>query len=197
MRRGRNALYKDVRMTVNEPPLGSIGIVFLWAIVTLSGCDHVWLDRPASMLDNAQFLETWKAYLHCRASSKPEEIRADLHQLARVAQSVIQQRQLFLSLPSAIRSLVSTPPSRLSVDPQAMTTACALHGSHVAQAAGQPEVSIELLTAAVTAHQASASPMFPSRPGERLSPVGEEGSAHCTAIATTGDQCPPSEKKRE
>lgn len=55
-----------------------------------------------------------------------------------------------------MRSLIATLPSRVAVDPQAMAAACALHGGHVAQTAGQPDLSVELLTDVVTAQEGSA-----------------------------------------
>ncbi|HET9962908.1 MAG TPA: hypothetical protein VFQ34_11275 [Nitrospiraceae bacterium] len=164
------------------------------AALGLTGCEYAWLhDRPSSLLDNAHFLETWKTYLHCRASSRPEEIRADLFQLTRVAHSLFQERQAAASLPRAIRSLVSTPPSRLSVDPQAMTTACALHGSQVAQAAGRPEMSIELLTAAVTAQQGTASAFYAAETDARIDCPARSapcGPARCPGRTGAAGGCP-------
>ncbi len=162
------------------------------AILSLTGCDHTWrFDRSPSVLGNAQFVAAWKTYLHCRASLKPEEIRADLHQLTRVAYSVTQQRQATPSLPTAIRSFVSNLPLRLSVDPHAMSVACALHGSEVAQAAGRPEVSIELLTAVVATQQGRAIVSSPVGADGRSLPV--EDLFDCSDVATTDRKCLSSE----
>jgi hypothetical protein len=43
-----------------------------------------------------------------------------------------------------MRSLVAMLPSRVAVDPHAMTVACALHGDHIAQSAGRPELAVDL-----------------------------------------------------
>jgi len=49
-----------------------------------------------------------------------------------------------------------------------MAAACALHGGHVAQTAGQPELSVELLTEVVTAHEGSAYGYYAVQAGHRL-----------------------------
>ncbi|MGA6826149.1 hypothetical protein ACO9S2_00925 [Nitrospira sp. NS4] len=102
-------------------------------------------------------MAAWKTYLHCRSSREPDEIHSDLHRLKRVAHAVITQDQAFVLLPAAVRSLIAALPSRLAVDPEAMVVACALHGNHVAQAAGQPELSMELFTTVVAAQKGAAS----------------------------------------
>lgn len=137
---------------------GAVWLVLLISIVGLSGCHITWpFDRPAAFLDSAQFMDTWKTYLHCRSSVEPEEIRADLRQLNRVAQAVsMPNHPSILVLPAAVRTLIATLPSRLAVDPDAMSVACALHGGAVAQAAGQPGLSVVLLTAVAAAKQGGA-----------------------------------------
>lgn len=140
------------------PRAGTLGLALL-GIIALSGCHTSWpFDGPAAHVDSALFMTTWRTYLHCRSSMAPEEIRADLQQLNRVAYAVSAKNHssVFL-LPAPIRTLISTLPSRLAVDPQAMSTACALHGSHVAQTAGRPELSVEWLTEVVAAHEGWAS----------------------------------------
>lgn len=135
--------------------VGTVSLLFVMSVVGLSGCHISWpFDRPASLLDSAQFMETWKTYRHCRSSLEPEEIRSDLQQLTRVAQAVsMPNHASVLLLPAAVRTLIARLPSRLAVDPHAMVVACALHGGEVAQAAGQPGLSVALLTAVVAAQQ--------------------------------------------
>ena len=129
-----------------------LGLVFL-SVAGLGGC-HV----STSFLDNHQFMEAWSTYLHCRASAEPDEIAVDLQRLSAVssrhAQS-LHNHSSILVLPVAMRSLVATRPSRVAVDPHAMSVACALHGSEVAKAAGLPRLSVVPLTA-VTAAQLGA-----------------------------------------
>jgi hypothetical protein len=122
-------------------PARMLGLLLL-SVAGLGGC-----HTSASFLDNSQFMEAWKTYLHCRASGEPDEIGADLQRLrtvsSRHAQS-LQNHSSLVVLPVAMRSLVAMLPSRVAVDPHAMTVACALHGDHVAQSAGRPELAVEL-----------------------------------------------------
>ncbi|ULA70090.1 MAG: hypothetical protein LZF62_480290 [Nitrospira sp.] len=149
---------------------GAVRLVLLLSMVGLSGCHITWpFDRPASFLDSAQFMDTWKTYLHCRSSVEPEEIRADLQQLNRVAQAVsMPNHPSVLLLPAAVRTLIATLPSRLAVDPHAMSAACALHGGDVAQAAGLPGLSVALLTAVVAAQQSAANAYYAVEVHQRL-----------------------------
>jgi len=149
---------------------GAVRLVLLLSLVGLSGCHITWpFDRPAFFLDSAQFIDTWKTYLHCRSSVEPEEIRADLQQLNRVAQAVsMPNHPSVLALPAAVRTLIATLPSRLAVDPHAMSAACALHGGDVAQAAGQPGLSVALLTAVAAAKQGAANDYYVVEVHQRL-----------------------------
>ena len=149
---------------------GGVRLVLLTSLVGLSGCHIMWsFDRPASFLDNAQFQDTWKTYLHCRSSVEPEEIRADLQPLNRVAHAVsMPNHPSVFVLPAAVRTLIATLPSRLAVDPHAMSVACALHGGDVAQAAGQPGLSVALLTAVVAAQQGAVNAYYAVETHQRL-----------------------------
>lgn len=149
---------------------GAARLVLLISLVGLTGCHTTWpFDRPASFLDSAQFIDTWKTYLHCRSSVEPEEIRADLQQLNRVAHAVsMPNHPSVLVLPAAVRTLIATLPSRLAVDPHAMSVACALHGGDVAQAAGQPGLSVALLTAVVVAQQGAVNAYYAVEAHQRL-----------------------------
>lgn len=163
----------DFASSVRKVPIraGTLGIALL-SIVSLGGC-HVShpLDKPASLLDNMQFMEAWKTYLHCRSSTEPDEIRVDLQRLNLVTHSHAESMQIHSSvllLPAAVRSLIATRPSRVAVDPHAMATACALHGSHVAKTAGQPEIAVELLTEVMTAHEGWARAYHAIQAGHQL-----------------------------
>ena len=145
----------------------AVGLVLLMSIV---GCQISWpFDRPTSLLDSAQFMDIWKTYLHCRASVELEDIRSDLQQLNRVAQAVsMPNHASVLLLPAAVRTVIATLPSRLAVDPHAMSVACALHGGDVAQAAGQPGLSVALLTAVVAAQQGAVNAYYAVEAHQRL-----------------------------
>ena len=163
---------------------GAVGLVLLMSVGGLSGCQISWrFARSASLLDSAQFMDTWKTYLHCRSSMEPEEIQSDLQQLNRVAQTVsMPNHPSVLLLPAVVRTLIATLPSRLAVDPHAMSVACALHGGDVAQAAGQPGLSVALLTAVGAAQQGAVNAYYAVEAHQRLkgmeyaSPVREGAS---------------------
>ena len=136
---------------------GAGAFLVLTSIAGLGGCQSLWpFDSSAILLDNMQFMETWETYLHCRSSAQPDEIRADLQQLNRVAHAVTAQNQPSVLVPAAIRARLEAFPSRLAVDPRSMAAACALHGGHVALSAGQSELSVELFAVAGTAQEGSA-----------------------------------------
>lgn len=135
---------------------GAGAFLVLTSIAGLSGCHGLWpFDSSAPLLDNTRFMETWETYLHCRSSAEPDEIRADLQQLNRVAHAVTAQNQPSVLVPAAIRARLEAFPSRLAVDPRSMAAACALHGGHVALSAGQSELSVELFTVAGAAQEGS------------------------------------------
>lgn len=118
---------------------GVIGLLSLTAVLGVSGCHGGPFESPAPPLGDAQFMDAWKTYLHCRSSTEPDEIRSDLHQLEGVAQALSTQEEPSALLPAAIQSLIAAPPSRLAVDPNAMVIACAQRGALVAQSAGRSE----------------------------------------------------------
>ena len=121
----------------------------LMSLFVLSGCYTPWVDDASDpLIDNTRFMNAWETYRHCSSSSEPDEIWSDLQELRRVAQVVTRQTQPSVHLPAVIRSWMDALPPRLAVDPNAMTTACALHGAGVAQFAGRSELSAELFTAA-------------------------------------------------
>lgn len=156
------------KVTEVVPRVGMLGLA-LFSIIGLSGCHTSWLlDRPAALLDSVRCMTGWKVYLHCRSSVVVEDIRADLQHLNRVAEALSPRSHAsVLLLPDPIRTLIAAVPSRLAVDPQAMSAACALHGSHVAQTADQRELSVEWLTA-VAAHEGWAASHDAVRAGHLL-----------------------------
>lgn len=132
--------------------VGASGLLCLMSVLWLGGCQTPWpLEKWPPLLDNAQFMETWNTYLHCRSSTEPGEIQADLQQLDHVAHAVAKQNQPSDFLPAAIRSRMDALPSRLAVDPTSMVVDCALHGGDVAQSEGQQKLSDDLFTAAEAA----------------------------------------------
>lgn len=139
--RDTKASFSIIRM-VAAP--GTLGLVLLSGL-GLGGCQASGpFAGPTFALDNAQFMATWKTYLHCRSSADPAEIRADLLQLTHVARMASgRNRASFLLLPASLRSFLALPPSRLAVDPHAMAVTCALHGSDVAKGEENPAAGRE------------------------------------------------------
>lgn len=123
----------------------------LLSVAGLGGC-----QISTSYLGNNQIMEAWSTYLHCRSSAEPDEIHSDLQQLSHVAQEEVRRREVSPLVPAALRFLFAAPLSRLAVDPHAMAVACALHGGHVAQSAGRPELSVELFSTVVAAQRGAS-----------------------------------------
>ena len=133
-----------------EPrPVRSCGLLLL-LVVGLGGCQASWsFDRPAGLIDHAEFKNVWKTYGHCRSSSDPDEIQVDARYLDRAAYVMESKSPSPLVLPRVMQHLVSKLPSRLAVDLQAMALDCALHGGQVARAAGRIQMAEELFTVVV------------------------------------------------
>ena len=148
----------------------AVVLVFILSVIGLNGCLILSpFDRPAVLLDSGQFMETWKTYRHCRSSVDPQAIIIDLLHLNQVAQLVSSRSRASVNdIPSAVRTLITMLPSRMSVDPHAMAAACALHGGSVAQAAGRPGLSVALLTAVVAGQRKSANPYYAGAAHQRL-----------------------------
>ena len=172
---GHFTLIADVRLAGERSRVGVVGVLMLMLITGLSGCNlSLPFERPIPSLDNVQFMDAWKTYLHCRSSTVPDEIRSDLHWLKRVEQKITVPDQVSALLPDAIRSLMTALPSRLAVDPKAMVVACELHDGHVAQSAGQAELTVESVTLVVTAQKGAASTHHAGEAGRRLNGMEEE-----------------------
>lgn len=132
------------------------GLLFLLMVLGLGGCQPIWsFDRPTAAMDHVKFMHLWKTYSQCRSSSDPDEIRLAAQQLDRAAHAVKLKNQPSSLLPAAMQHLISEPPSRLAVDPQAMALACALYGGQVARVVGRPQLAVELFNV-VLAKQADA-----------------------------------------
>lgn len=154
---------------------GILGLLFLMNWGGLSGCNIPWLlTGSAPLLDNSRFMSAWRTYVHCRSSTEPDEIRADLQQLTQLAQAETMQNHAPRRLPAAVRSLIAALPSRLAVAPQSMVAACALHGGHVAQSAGQPDFSEELLNRVAETQHEPASAYYAVEASRRLKRMKEE-----------------------
>lgn len=114
--------------------------------VGLSGCVLV-SETRTSASDNERFIGMWQTYQHCRSSTVPHEIRADLGRLTALTREWMERDQTPSFLPVQLRSFVSIMPLRLAVDPYALTMACARHAREVAETPGDPDVERALLIA--------------------------------------------------
>ena len=117
--------------------------------IVLAGCGTTPRHDDDGFYLNASFMDAWHTYSHCLSSKEPEAIVSDLHTLTRFADTVSTNnaRRTFGVLPYSLPPL----PSRLAVDPAAMVSACAEHGTEVARSLEQPRGSAELLITAVEA----------------------------------------------
>lgn len=142
--------------------------VFLLSCLSLqSGCQTFRPENQSSPPHQAQFMDAWKTYLHCRSSDTPDEIRFDVYQLKDLANKLSSPYQPPRVLPSRIRSLFTPLPSRLAVDPGEMVVACALHGAQVAESAGRSDLSRELFSSVMPDHNAADSEKDGSDKGAR------------------------------
>lgn len=152
-----------------------IGLLLFMSLAGFGGCHGSWPFASSHLqIGNVQFMDAWNAYIHCRSSSEPDEIRADLQQLTQLAQTATVHNHAPRLLPAPVRSLIATLPSRLAVDPQSMVAACALHGGHVAQYAGRPDVSEELFNTVAETQPESASAYYAVEASRRLKRMTEE-----------------------
>ncbi|MEP7150526.1 MAG: hypothetical protein ABI856_02365 [Nitrospira sp.] len=67
-----------------------------------------------------------------------------------------------------MRSLVATLPSKVAVDPHAMTAACALHCGHVAQFAGRPELTVELFDTVLATQRGASYAYYAAEVGSKF-----------------------------
>ena len=144
-----------------------VTVLLLACLWLESGCQMFASQTQSSPAHQAQFMDAWKTYLHCRSSDKPDEIRFDVYQLKDLANTLMSTNQPPKVLPSRIRSLFAPLPSRLAVDPREMVVGCALHGAHVAESAGRPDLSRELFTSVISDYQ----PVQSDRNAAQLRPL--------------------------
>ncbi len=132
------------------------GPVCLTAVVMallLQGCQALNPSVHAGALDEIRFKQLWDLYRHCLASTDAGAMRqaaARLSQAAQEAAAVMASPPPFL--PTPLARLVSTPPLRLSVDPEALATSCALEAGEVAVASGQTALAVEMFRSVIQAH---------------------------------------------
>ena len=126
-----------------------VGLVMIVMSVGGGGCFPMGsLDGPG----DADVMNLWQTYSHCRASSDPDVMRSDAEHLFHAAQIFTVNAQA-IPFPDfmPLQSLLSKLPSRLTVDPRAMAMACTLYAAQTAQSLGRLVTATEMFTSVLTA----------------------------------------------
>jgi hypothetical protein len=117
----------------------------LMSMVMLGGCHNLPLFTDTVVLSDESFSRLWRIYTHCRSSILPDEMWEDMQHLSRALHHMSETKKGVPSfLPRAVQRLIEEPPSRLSVDPESMAIACALHAGQAAYAHGRTQMAAEL-----------------------------------------------------
>ena len=139
--RGLPALYTTTRINKNSGRLGLLRLCLI--LLTLAGCQSFAPFADRRLLEEQTFQHLWSLYSHCRSSVDPEEMREDLQHLGQAARRLRElNRAPFL--PEAFAYRVEGPPSRLSVNPEAMMAACAIRAGQETQMTGRTDIATEL-----------------------------------------------------
>lgn len=137
-----------LKITVSRwMPLGLVGGMLL-----LVGCQTNPVPK-ATEFDNSQFMSLWETYSTCRSASDLRQASAGMHRLSEAAAMTSNgegQDGFVLPLPSQLERLVSSPPSRLAVDVQAMRAACSIHAGELALHEGRVEVAHNAFSSVLT-----------------------------------------------
>ncbi|MGH7165151.1 MAG: hypothetical protein ACREIS_06460 [Nitrospiraceae bacterium] len=132
---------------------GPVCLTAVVMAVLLQGCQALNPSAQAGAMDEIRFRHLWHLYRHCLASTDAGAMRQDAARLSRAAHeaaAVVASPPPFL--PKPLARLVSTPPLRLSVDPEALATSCALEAGQVALATGQTDLAVEMFYSVIQAH---------------------------------------------
>ena len=126
----------------------------LGTVIFASGCT----TGPASQLPelkNSGFMSLWNTYANCKSTSDLAQATSDLTQLRSASQEA--NEGFILPLPTHLERLVANPTSRVAVDVEAMTVACALHTGELALNQGQTDIARDLLVSVIKLHKEEGS----------------------------------------
>ncbi len=126
--------------------------LLLGAAVLASGCT----TGPSSQLTelkNSGFMSLWSTYADCKSTSDLAQATSNLTQLRSASQMGAANEGFILPLPSHLERLVANPTSRVAVDVEAMTAACALHTGELALNQGQTGIARDLLVSVIKLHK--------------------------------------------
>ncbi|MDH4152324.1 MAG: hypothetical protein OEV01_00925 [Nitrospira sp.] len=111
---------------------------------------------PSSQVNDASdsgFTSLWNAYGDCKSTSDLAKATTSLDQLRSAGRLGQGKDEFILPLPNKLAHLVSTPTSRVAVDIEAMTSACALHTGELAFTQGYLDVARELFVSIIRLHE--------------------------------------------
>jgi hypothetical protein len=145
---GRKMSCKKIKMSVVSGLLG--------AAVLTSGCT-TGASPQLTELENSGFMSLWSTYADCRSTSDVAQATSNLQQLRSASQLAVTAEGFILPLPTHLERLVANPTSRVAVDVEAMTAACALHSGELALNAGQTDIARDLLVSVITLHKEEGS----------------------------------------
>lgn len=136
----------------SKPMRLGIVIGFLGSAVLFSACS----TSPSPQVNEARdsgFTSLWAAYGDCKSTSDLAKATTILDQLRSAGRLGHEKDGFILPLPNQIAHLVSTPTSRVAVDVEAMTSACALHTGELAFTQGYLDVARDLFTSIIRLHE--------------------------------------------
>lgn len=128
----------------------------LGTAILASGCT----TGPTSQLTelkNSGFMSLWSTYADCKSTSDLAQATSNLTQLRSASQMGAANEGFILPLPSHLERLVANPTSRVAVDVEAMTAACALHSGELALNQGQTDIARDLLVSVIKLHKEEGS----------------------------------------
>ena len=136
--------FKWIRASV---VVGLLGLAFL-----SSACSTTPSSRTSEARDSG-FISLWNAYGDCKSTSDLVKATTSLDQLRSADRLGQEKDEFILPLPNQIAHLVSTPTSRVAVDVEAMTSACALHTGELAFTQGYLDVARGLFMSIIRLHE--------------------------------------------
>jgi hypothetical protein len=142
---------------IQDKPLSKrLGMGLLGMIIFISGCT----TNPASQITeirNSGFMALWNTYADCQSTSDLGQATSNLEQLRAASQLAEGNEGFILPLPTRLERLVANPTSRVAVDVQAMTSACALHTGELAMNQGHIDAARDLFVSVITLHKEEGS----------------------------------------
>lgn len=131
----------------------------MWVLVIVvltAGCTTGPSSQPTDHKNNG-FMSLWNTYADCKSTSDLTQATSDLAQLRSAIQMAEANEGFILPLPTHLERLVANPTSRVAVDVEAMTAACALHTGELALSQGETDLARDLLLSVIKLHKEEGS----------------------------------------